>query len=154
MEKLLIEILLIEDNEDHAELVINELKGAGKLINNINLVKNGKDALDYLFNKGKYKDSEKYPKPGLIILDLKLPKVDGLEVLKKIKANPELKVIPVVVLTTSGDEEDVELSYKYGANSYITKPVKFEKFVKVIQDIRLYWVLTNIGPDIKYKINN
>lgn len=154
MEKLLIEILLIEDNEDHAELVINELKGAGKLINNINLVKNGKDALDYLFNKGKYKDFEKYPKPGLIILDLKLPKVDGLEVLKKIKKNPELKVIPVVVLTTSGDEEDVELSYKYGVNSYITKPVKFEKFVKVIQDIRLYWVLTNIGPDVKGQINN
>lgn len=143
MKKKIISILLIEDNPDHTELIIKELES--KMLNTIYPVKDGQEALDFLFHKGKYKDPKKAPRPGLILLDLKLPKVDGAEVLKKIKSDPALKVIPVVVLTTSVRGEDILESYKNGVNSYIAKPVKFEEFTRVVKKIKLYWILTNRG---------
>lgn len=143
MKKKIISILLIEDNPDHTELIIKELES--KMLNTIYPVKDGQEALDFLFHKGKYKDPKKAPRPGLILLDLKLPKVDGAEVLKKIKSDPDLKVIPVVVLTTSVRGEDILESYKNGVNSYIAKPVKFEEFTRVVKKIKLYWILTNRG---------
>lgn len=143
MKKKIISILLIEDNPDHTELIIKELES--KMLNTIYPVKDGQEALDFLFHKGKYKDPKKAPRPGLILLDLKLPKVDGAEVLKKIKSDPALKVIPVVVLTTSERDKDILESYKNGVNSYITKPIKFEEFTRVVREIKLYWILTNRG---------
>lgn len=148
MEKKEIDILLVEDNPDHAELIIRELKSKNGLANSIHHVKDGAEALDYLFHKGNYSNPATAPKPGLILLDLKLPKIDGLEVLKTIKNDPDLKIIPVVMLTTSLQDEDIAQSYSNGINSYINKPVRFEDFIKVIRDIRLYWVLTNVSPDI------
>lgn len=147
MQQETISILLVEDNPDHAELIINELKKDGGLINKIHLAKDGQEALDFLYRKGNYQDTEKAPRPGLILLDLKLPKVDGKEVARRVKSDPDLKNIPIVILTTSTDQEDIARSYANGINSYITKPVKFSEFVRVIQEIKLYWVLTNAGPE-------
>lgn len=148
MSKKPINILLIEDNPDHVELIVKELKNH-KLMNRIYVTEDGQSALDFLFRSGKYKDPENAPRPGLILLDLKLPKVDGIEVLKRIKSDPDLKVIPVIVLTTSAREKDIDMSYKNGADSYIVKPVKFQKFSDVINKIKLYWILTNIGPEVE-----
>jgi CheY-like chemotaxis protein len=146
MQQETISILLVEDNPDHAELIINELKKDGGLINEIYLAKDGQEALDFLNHKGDYENSEKAPTPGLILLDLNLPKVDGKEVARQVKSDPDLKNIPVVILTTSADQEDIARSYANGVNSYITKPVKFSEFMRVIREIKLYWVLTNIRP--------
>lgn len=151
MEKDPITILLVEDNPDHAELIINELKKDGGLINEIYLAKDGQEALDFLFHHGEYKDPEKAPRPGLILLDMKLPKVDGKEVLKQVKSTTELKKIPVVILTTSADEEDIARSYANGVNSYVTKPIKFAEFAKAVREIKLYWILTNNGPKLENK---
>ena len=122
---------------------------SGGISNNLTVVRDGQEALDYLYHKGSYSDKEKYPVPGLILLDIKMPKVNGLEVLKKIKSDPELKKIPVVMLTTSGHEQNILESYNNHANSYIEKPVEFENFTKVIKNIGLYWIITNIPPVIK-----
>jgi len=148
MQTIPLDILLIEDNVDHAELIIKELNNNSRIINMIYWVKDGQEALDFLHRKGDYREPKKSPRPGLILLDLKLPKVDGLDVLKKIKSDKKLKVIPVVVLTTSSQEEDIIKSYENGTNSFISKPLKFDKFVKAIREIKLYWVLTNKGPII------
>ncbi len=142
----MMDILLIEDNDDHAELIRRELQDKSGLVNIIYRAADGPEALDFLFHQGKYKDPEKYPLPGLILLDLKLPKVDGLEVLKKIKSDSNLCIIPIVILTSSPEEEDVIKSYQNGTNSYITKPVKFIDFIKVVNEIKLYWILTNKNP--------
>lgn len=142
----MMDILLIEDNDDHAELIRRELKDKSGLVNEIYRAADGPEALDFLFHQGKYKDPEKYPLPGLILLDLKLPKVDGFEVLKKIKSDSYLCIIPIVILTSSTEEEDVIKSYQNGTNSYITKPVKFIDFIKVVNEIKLYWILTNKNP--------
>ena len=142
-----IDILLVEDNPDHAELILKEFSVNGGLVNRIFLVKDGKEALDYLLREGNYADPEKSPRPGLILLDLKLPKVSGLEVLAGIKSDADLKMIPVVVITTSPEEEDIVKSYGNGVNSYIVKPVKFDNFVKVVREIKLYWTLTNKLPE-------
>lgn len=147
MNKRPINILLIEDDVDHVELIVKEMKD-NRLLNKIYVAKDGQDGLDFLYHKGKYDGPEKVPVPGLILLDLKLPKIDGMEVLKKIKTDPDLKVIPVVVLTTSQRYDDISRSYENGADSYIVKPVKFRQFVNVIKKIKLYWLLTNTVPEV------
>ncbi len=139
-------ILLIEDNPDHI-LLIHEALTVNNIANEVKVVKDGQEALDYLFRNGKYSDPEKSPKPALIILDLKLPKVDGQEVLRIIKSNPELKQIPVVVLTTTTQEEEIAKCYKNGANSYVTKPVNPQEFFDKIRDLKIYWLVTNSLPE-------
>jgi two-component system, response regulator len=138
-------ILLVEDNPDHAELVMKALSRA-RLMNQIFWVKDGEECLHFLFHEGTYTENGKAPRPGLILLDIRLPKVDGLEVLRRIKANQNLHSIPVVMLTTSDLGEEVKEAYRLGANSYVTKPVRFGEFVEKIQAVELYWLLTNIPP--------
>jgi two-component system response regulator len=142
-----INILLVEDNPDHAMLTMRALK-QGKMKNTIHWVKDGQAALDFLFHQNAYADSQKAPTPGLVLLDLKLPKYNGFEVLEKIKQDPVLKVIPVVMLTTSGREEEIKKCYEAGANSFITKPVKFEEFSDRVRELELYWLLTNQLPHV------
>ncbi len=140
-----VEILLVEDNPNDAELTIRALKKQN-LANSLHWVKDGAEALDYIYAKGEYSDRELENRPKVILLDLNLPKLDGLEVLKKIKEDKSTKMIPVVVLTSSREEEDMVKSYNYGVNSYIVKPVDFDKFVKSVSDLGLYWVLLNKSP--------
>ena len=136
------EILLVEDNANDAELTIRALRKK-HLANKVHQVKDGAEALEYIFATGKYEGRNLQEPPRVIILDLKLPKVDGLEVLKKIKSDERTKTIPVVVLTSSKEERDVIESYKIGVNSYIVKPVDFEKFVDCVSELGLYWLLIN-----------
>lgn len=139
----IIKILLVEDNPDDifiTEKAFNE----AKIINKLWIVRDGQDASDFLHHRGNYQDVSSSPKPGLILLDINLPKVNGLEVLKEIKENPELKTIPTVVLTVSKREEDIVKGYNYGCNSFIQKPLEFDKFVEVVKQIGLYWGLLNI----------
>lgn len=133
-----VEILLIEDNLDDAGLAIRTLK-KHHLANHLLHLQDGEEALNYLFNS-----DNKMPK--VILLDLKMPKVDGLEVLKKIKENPEKRIIPVVVLTSSKEERDIIESYKLGVNAYIVKPVDFDQFVRAIGDLGLFWLVLNQPP--------
>jgi CheY-like chemotaxis protein len=137
-------ILLVEDNPDHATLTLRALR-KGNLINDVAWVRDGAEALDFLYRRGAYADPPA-PRPGLILLDLKLPKVDGHGVLRHIKSDAELRNIPVVMLTTSSQPEDVNGSYGAGANSFITKPVSFVDFMEKINAVRLYWMLTNVPP--------
>lgn len=139
------EILLVEDNPNDAELTISSLK-KNNLANNIFIVEDGEEALDFLFAKGKYSERNINEKPKLILLDLKLPKIDGLEVLREIKADEKTRTIPVVVLTSSCEESDIIRSYKIGVNSYIVKPVDFDKFSTAISDLGLYWLVLNQPP--------
>jgi CheY-like chemotaxis protein len=143
-----VEILLVEDNPNDAELAMRALK-KNKLANNVIRVCDGEEALDFIFARRQFNSREKLNVPKLILLDLKLPKVDGLEVLKIIKADPVTKLIPVVVLTSSKEEKDMIESYRLGVNSYIVKPVDFDKFIDSVRDIGLYWLLLNQQPDIK-----
>ncbi len=140
-----IDILLIEDDKDDIELTRKALT-SGNILNNLHVVRDGQQALDYLYNEGNYSDKSSAPRPGLILLDIKMPKVDGLEVLKKIKSDKNLLKIPVVMLTTSKRDQDILESYDNHANSYIEKPVEFETFVKKIREVGLYWILTNTRP--------
>lgn len=139
-------ILLVEDNPDHAELTIRALK-RGKLANQIHWIKDGEEALQFLFHEGSYANGGNAPRPGLILLDVKLPKLDGLEVLGRVKKDQELQSIPIVMLTTSERDEEVEEAYRLGANSYVTKPVKFTEFVEKVQAVEMYWLLTNTPPE-------
>ena len=141
-----IDILLVEDNRDHILLTKQALADQG-LTNRIYVAEDGQEALDYLYRKGKYASSTEAPRPGLILLDIRLPKIDGLEVLRVVKSDPDLKTIPVVMLTTSTQEEEVLRSYQDGANSYITKPVNFAEFVERVQALKLYWLLVNRLPE-------
>jgi len=138
-------ILLIEDEEAHAELTKRAIRKAGNA-NRIDVLTDGEEALDYVFNRAKYADKTKYPLPGLIMLDIKLPGIDGIEVLKQIKEHPVLKKIPVIMLTTSDREEDICRSYVHCANSYLTKPVGFKEFEEKIMQIDSYWMLLNKPP--------
>ena len=138
----LVEILLIEDNMNDAELAIRALRKAN-INNDLVHLKNGADALEFLFGSGKFKGRDTGNKPKVILLDLKMPKVDGLEVLAQIKANELTKSIPVVVLTSSKEHPDIKRAYSLGANSYIVKPVEFDEFTKVITELGLYWLLKN-----------
>ncbi len=140
-----IDILLVEDNPDDIELTMRALK-KGKIGNNIYVARDGEEALDFLLHRGGYSDKKKFPIPGLILLDLNLPKRNGIEILQKIKAEPILKRVPVIMLTTSKRDEDIMQSYDLGVNSYIMKPVEFDKFIQTIKNIELYWVLTNTPP--------
>lgn len=141
-----VNVLLVEDNEDHAELVKRQLADH-KISNKIVHVSDGQAALDYLFQVGDYTDPIKYPRPHVILLDLRLPKVDGIDVLKAIKESEELRQIPVVVLTTSEAEKDIARAYGNHANSYIVKPIDFEKFKELMKDLGLYWMAWNTTPN-------
>jgi CheY-like chemotaxis protein len=143
-----VEILLVEDNPNDAELALRALK-KNNLANNVIRVCDGEEALDFIFARGSYKSRERLNIPKLILLDLKLPKVDGLELLKIIKADPITKLIPIVVLTSSIEESDMIESYRLGVNSYILKPVDFDKFIESVKNIGFYWLLLNKQPDIK-----
>jgi two-component system, response regulator len=138
-ENNIVEIILVEDNSDDAELTIRALKKYN-LANHLLHLEDGEDAINYIFSQ----DTVKLPK--LILLDLKLPKVDGLEVLRKIKSDEEKKVIPVVVLTSSKEEQDIVKSYELGVNAYIVKPVEFEGFTKAVSDLGLFWMVFNQPP--------
>lgn len=145
MIKDIVEILLVEDNPTDAELTLRALK-KHNLANRVHLVKDGVEALEFIFATGAYAHRKIENGPKVILLDLKLPKVNGLEVLKKVKSDERTKVIPVVVLTSSKEEKDIIESYKLGVNSYIVKPVDFDKFVQAVKDMSLYWLLLNEPP--------
>lgn len=138
-------ILLVEDNPDHAELAMRNLSDS-RLANKVFHVEDGEAALDFLHNRGRFGDREAYPRPHLVLLDLRLPKVDGIEVLKEVKSSAELKSIPVVVLTTSAAERDLALAYNHYANSYLTKPVDFDSFSDLLRDLGFYWLAWNKRP--------
>lgn len=137
-----VEILIVEDNPRDAEIAIRALK-KNHLTNNVLVVKDGEEALDFLYTRGDYADKNYDNRPKIILLDLKLPKVDGKKVLRTIKNDPEKRAIPVIVLTSSREERDIVDSYQLGVNSYIIKPVDFDKFVEAVKELGLYWLLLN-----------
>jgi len=141
-----IQILLVEDNPDDVELTIHALQ-KNNIANPVKVVRDGREALDYIFYEGAYQDSS-HELPNLILLDLKLPKVDGIEVLHRIKGDPKTRLITVVVLTSSREESDLISSYNLGVNSYIRKPVDFDQFVETVRQIGYYWMLLNEQPKI------
>lgn len=138
-------ILLVEDNEDHAELVKRNFQH-NCVANTIYHVKDGEEALDYLFRRGRYSDPRSSPKPHLVFLDLRLPKVDGIEVLREIKNSEALKTTPVVILTSSESDKDILKAYSSNANSYVVKPVDFQKFTQLMKDLGFYWLGWNENP--------
>ena len=138
-------ILLVEDSRMDVELTVDAFREA-RLANTIHVAPNGQAALDYLFGRGAYADRNAYPMPNLVLLDLKLPGIDGFQVLRTIKETPLLKRLPVVILTSSKEEGDRALSYDIGANSYLVKPVSFEGFLSVVREIEGYWLSLNVGP--------
>jgi CheY-like chemotaxis protein len=135
-------ILLVEDNEDDV-LITKRAFSKGGLANVLSVVRDGDEALDFVFRRGRFANA---PRPGLILLDLNLPRVDGFAVLKALKSDPEVRAIPVIVLTTSKRDEDVLRSYTFHANSYIEKPVEFERFVEVLRSFKIYWNETATLP--------
>jgi two-component system response regulator len=139
------EILLVEDNPADVELTLRALK-KHNLANQVKVVSDGAQALDYLFGSGAYEGENSQPPPKVVFLDLKLPKVDGREVLRRMKADAKTRIIPVVVLTSSQEERDIAESYKLGVNSYVVKPLDFNKFVEAVSELGLYWVLLNQPP--------
>ena len=140
-----LEILLVEDNPNDIELALHALK-KHNLANRIQVVRDGAEALDFLFARGAFSHRDINQIPRVVLLDLKLPKVDGLEVLRQIKGDPRTRKIPVVVLTSSREERDVVESYSLGVNSYILKPVDFQQFTEAVRTIGLYWLLLNEPP--------
>ena len=137
-----VEILIVEDNPDHADLILRVLKKRN-LTNRIFVARDGREALDFIFGNGVHAGRQVDERPKLILLDLKLPKVDGMEVLKRVKSDERTKVIPIVILTSSQEEWDISESYKLGVNSYIVKPVTFENFSDAVSEVGLYWMLLN-----------
>ena len=142
--KELVKILLIEDNLDDVMITKKALKEA-KVVTEFYVVRDGQEALDFLQHKGQFQDPATSPKPGLILLDINLPKVNGLEVLAQIKQDPNLKRVPVIMLTVSKRDEDVTKGYDNGCNSFLQKPVEFDQFVQLVKEIGLYWGLLNVG---------
>jgi CheY-like chemotaxis protein len=140
-----VEILLVEDNDYDLELALDALK-ENKLANHIEVARDGAEALDFLFCTGRYQDRNCDHQPKLILLDLKLPKVSGLEVLEHIRADERTKNLPVVILTSSREESDIVESYQLGVNSYIVKPVDFEQFTRTVRELGFYWLLLNEPP--------
>jgi CheY-like chemotaxis protein len=138
-------ILLVEDNRMDVELTLDAFHEA-KLLNTIHVASDGQEALNYLFGRGQYADRKAFPMPNLVLLDLKLPGIDGFEVLRRVKSTPILKRLPVVILTSSKEEGDRALSYDHGANSYLVKPVSFDGFLGVVQQIDGYWLSLNVAP--------
>jgi CheY-like chemotaxis protein len=143
----IVELLLVEDNPADAELAIRSLRKFN-LANYIHLVRDGAEALEFIFCTGAYASRDARRGPRVIMLDLKLPKVDGLEVLKRIKADPKTRCLPVVVLTSSHEESDLIESYHLGANSYIVKPVDFQQFTEAMRQLGIYWLLMNKVPAV------
>lgn len=141
-------ILLVEDNPDDVELAKRAFQKIN-MINNIVVTRDGAETLDYLYGRGKFEGRDTNNIPRLILLDLKMPKVHGIEVLKQIRNNERTKYIPVIILTSSQDKKDVISSYELGANSYIVKPIDFVKFLEVVQQIALYWLTLNEQPTFK-----
>jgi CheY-like chemotaxis protein len=140
-----LDILLVEDSQDDVDLALLTLRRE-KLANNISVVRDGEEALDFLFCRGAFVARSFEHPPKLVLLDLKLPKVDGMELLKQIKSDPRTKTIPVVVMTSSKEERDLVASYHLGANSYIQKPVDFEEFREMVKTVGLYWLVINQPP--------
>ena len=140
-----VEILLVEDNPNDVELTMRALK-KNHLANKVLVVIDGAQALDFIFRTGAYTGRDVANNPKIVLLDLKLPKVNGIEVIRKIKSDEKAKVIPIIVLTSSEEEKDVTESYGLGVNSYIVKPVDFDKFAKTVAEIGLYWLLVNKPP--------
>jgi CheY-like chemotaxis protein len=142
-----ITILMADDDADDRQLTLDALEES-RLANDLRFVENGEELLDYLRHKGKYADLESFPRPGLILLDLNMPRMDGRTALKEMKADPELRQIPVTVLTTSKADEDIFRSYDLGVNSYIVKPVTFEALVDILQTLEKYWFeIVELPPD-------
>jgi CheY-like chemotaxis protein len=140
-----VQILLVEDNPSDAELTLHALRKS-KLVNHILHVQDGAEALDFLFRRGDYANRDSETQPLLVLLDLKLPKVDGLQVLAEIKSDPRTKAVPVVLLTSSNEEQDRATGYKLGVNSYIQKPVHFGEFQEVVAKLGMYWLVVNSKP--------
>ena len=138
-------ILLVEDNPDDVELTLRALK-KNNISNEVAVVTDGAEAIEYLFAEGKYADRDPGDEPALVLLDLKLPKIDGLEVLRRIRADERTRLLPVVILTSSSEEGDIIQSYKNGCNSYVQKPVEFSQFSDAVRQLGLYWVLLNRRP--------
>lgn len=147
MTENIVEILLIEDNLHDVELALHALE-KNNLANRIQIVRDGAEALEFLFCEGQYSSRQTGPmnQPRVILLDLKLPKIDGLEVLKRLKADERTRSIPVVMLTSSAEERDVVESYRLGVNSYIVKPVDFDQFTEAVRQLGMYWMLLNHPP--------
>jgi two-component system response regulator len=140
-----VEILLVEDNLDDLDMTVRALRQAN-LANHIQVARDGAEAVEFIFCEGPHAGRNMEKGPKLILLDLKLPKIDGMEVLKRIKGDPRTKMIPVVMLTSSKEQKDVIESYNLGVNSYIVKPVNFEGFVVAVQELGMYWLLLNQAP--------
>jgi two-component system, response regulator len=138
-------ILLVEDNPDDEALTIRALK-KNNIGNRLAIVRDGVEAIDFLFCSGSYADRDPKDVPQVVLLDLKLPKIDGLEVLRRIRENETTRLLPVVILTSSKEEQDILKGYKLGANSYVRKPVDFEQFVEAVRQLGLYWLVLNEAP--------
>lgn len=143
MNQMKVELLLVEDNSHDAELTIRHLK-KNNMANNLFHVKDGEEALEFIFSTGRYADNgDTTQRPKIILLDIQMPKLNGIQVLQKLKADPRTKAIPVVMLTSSKEDPDIEKCYALGANSYIVKPVNFESFADAIKNLGFYWLLLN-----------
>jgi two-component system response regulator len=142
MNKDEVEILLVEDSMEDAEMTIRALKKV-HLANKLVHLEDGQEAIDFLFAKGKYSDRQLTSHPRLILLDIKMPKVDGIEVLRRLKSDEVTRMLPVVMMTSSAEEKDIVVSYNLGVNSYVVKPVDFESFFKAVGELGLYWLLIN-----------
>jgi len=140
-----VEVLMVEDSEEDLQLALRAFKKAN-LLNRVHVARDGAEALDYILCQNSHEKRRIEDTPRVILLDLKLPKVDGLEVLQRIKSDPRTKLIPVVVLTSSKEDRDIHASYELGANSYIVKPVAFDGFAKAMQELGMYWLLLNNPP--------
>ncbi|MBI5055750.1 MAG: response regulator [Nitrospirae bacterium] len=138
-------ILLVEDNPDDVKLTLRALK-KNRILNEVVVAQDGVEALDYLFGTGNFAGRDMSVMPQVILLDLKMPRIDGLEVLQRIRADERTRLLPVVILTTSSEDKDKIESYKFGANSYIRKPVDFNQFVDAVQQLGLYWLVLNEAP--------
>jgi two-component system response regulator len=140
-----VDILLVEDNPNDIELAQHAFR-KNRLTNHIHVVRDGAEALDYLFCMGPYSGRRREYAPKVVLLDLKLPKIDGIEVLRRLKTDPATQAIPIVMLTSSREERDIVASYRLGVNSYIVKPVNFEQFTEAVRELGLYWLLLNRSP--------
>ena len=141
-----VHVLLVEDNAADVEMALHALT-KNNVTNRIAVVSDGEEAPDFLFGIGAYVERKTANQPRVVLLDLELPKVDGLEALREIRANPSTRLLPVVILTSSREERDIVESYRLGVNSYIVKPVKFERFIATVKDLCLYWLLLNEPPN-------
>jgi two-component system response regulator len=144
-------ILLVEDNADDETLTLRALR-KNNILNEVVTARDGAEALDFLFGRGPFAGRDVTIQPQIILLDLKLPKIDGLEVLRRLRQDPRTRLLPVAILTTSNEERDILASYELGANSYIRKPVDFEQFMEAVRQLGLYWLVLNVPPPVPGKV--